>query len=957
MVQIVKRKKGRPPKSDLARKPPLPPAPTPEPEPEPEPESSVRRSRRRRSARFGLIGYDDYVREGDFVADEEEEEEEEEDEEEEMRREKKMKLVVKLEQSGSRGGGRGASGSEGDESEGGRAVVKRRRIGGGGGGGGGDRGGYGEEEKQEREDVSRVHDGSSPPGSPSAAASIPLPDKKTVQLILDKLQKKDTYGVYAEPVDPEELPDYHDVIEHPMDFSTVRKKLANGSYATLDQFESDIFLICSNAMQYNAPDTIYHKQARAIEELGRKKFSKLKIKFQHSEKELKSERVARIHFESHEKDLTSEQKTKSNHFVKKQIKKPVSRSLQEPIGSDLSVGATLATPGDVENGSATKKLGISERPRDGPADGSTLLAENILEKAEEVFIGKGSSSKLGRKPSALDENRRATYSLSNQPEARSESVFTTFEGEIRQLVAVGLHADYSYARSLARFAATLGPIAWKVASQKIERSLPTGCKFGRGWVGEYEPLATPVVLPGDRFNKDLLHSFSNEHDLPSKASVSVKENAISTSASEVRQSRVRQGNLSTMESSAQSSSAVTTNHQTQGPVCRNPNDPETKVVEQFELNSLPSPRQNNYAAYAAEMKVSDNSEMASSRLREISSRNSNNPRPDLSEPAASRSREMVSRSVKHPQLMHFRQLDANEFVDGRLPNGKLPNNTLDSSNMTSISNGFPNKMPMATPFSPRNDQGLSDPVQLMRLMSEKAQEKQISPSASSVNSPSIRAPVPSKRMGSSGNVAAAAWMSVGAGGLKQTVESSNSQKSQVTAELSNQSTQELNPQMAHAHNGLPNSFGIRFQADKNNNPLQSFVSPPFTLSSERQSHMRPMIPPQITTADLSRFQGQIPPQITTADLSRFQGQIPPQIMTADLSRFQGQIPPQITTADLSRFQGQLHWRGITPHTQPRQKQGTLPPDLNIGFQSPTSPVKQSSSAVIESQQPDLALQL
>lgn len=26
--------------------------------------------------------------------------------------------------------------------------------------------------------------------------------------------------------------------------------------------QSDVFLICSNAMQYNAPDTIYHKQVQ-----------------------------------------------------------------------------------------------------------------------------------------------------------------------------------------------------------------------------------------------------------------------------------------------------------------------------------------------------------------------------------------------------------------------------------------------------------------------------------------------------------------------------------------------------------------------------------------------------------------------------------------------------------------------------------------------------------------------
>ncbi|KAI3749415.1 hypothetical protein L2E82_20027 [Cichorium intybus] len=74
--------------------------------------------------------------------------------------------------------------------------------------------------------------------------------------------RKDTYGVYAEPVDPDELPDYHDVIKHPIDFATTRKKLAKGAYLTLKDFEIDVYLICTNAMQYNAPDTIYYKQVK-----------------------------------------------------------------------------------------------------------------------------------------------------------------------------------------------------------------------------------------------------------------------------------------------------------------------------------------------------------------------------------------------------------------------------------------------------------------------------------------------------------------------------------------------------------------------------------------------------------------------------------------------------------------------------------------------------------------------
>uniref|UniRef100_A0A6N2L5K9 Bromo domain-containing protein n=1 Tax=Salix viminalis TaxID=40686 RepID=A0A6N2L5K9_SALVM len=50
--------------------------------------------------------------------------------------------------------------------------------------------------------------------------------------------RKDTYGVFSETVDLDELPDYLDVIEHPMDFGTVvKKKLSNGAYGSLELFE------------------------------------------------------------------------------------------------------------------------------------------------------------------------------------------------------------------------------------------------------------------------------------------------------------------------------------------------------------------------------------------------------------------------------------------------------------------------------------------------------------------------------------------------------------------------------------------------------------------------------------------------------------------------------------------------------------------------------------------------
>lgn len=66
--------------------------------------------------------------------------------------------------------------------------------------------------------------------------------------------------MFSEPVDPKEVPDYYDFIKFPMDFGTMRKKITDGAYASLELFQKDIFLICSNAMRYNARDTVYYRQ-------------------------------------------------------------------------------------------------------------------------------------------------------------------------------------------------------------------------------------------------------------------------------------------------------------------------------------------------------------------------------------------------------------------------------------------------------------------------------------------------------------------------------------------------------------------------------------------------------------------------------------------------------------------------------------------------------------------------
>ncbi|KAG6763250.1 hypothetical protein POTOM_033790 [Populus tomentosa] len=277
--------------------------------------------------------------------------------------------------------------------------------------------------------------------------STPLPDKKLLLSILDRLQKKDTYG----------LPDYLEVIEHPMDFGTVRKKLTNGAYGSLELFEEDVFLICTNAMQYNAPDTIYFRQARSIQELAKKNFENLRQDSDDNEAEPKVVRRGRPPSEN--------------------FKKSPGRPSLDLAGSEFPTGG--------ENRSSEKSgFADSSGQFHGSCNEAYLSTDNRFERNDET-AGSILKGKHIKKHLALDENRRNTYKQFH-PSAggRVPSVLTTFDAERKQLVAVGLLTEHGYARSVARFAANIGSFSWTIAVQRIEKSLAPGVKFGPGWVGE-----------------------------------------------------------------------------------------------------------------------------------------------------------------------------------------------------------------------------------------------------------------------------------------------------------------------------------------------------------------------------------------------------------------------------------------------------------------------------------------
>ncbi|VAH72868.1 unnamed protein product [Triticum turgidum subsp. durum] len=104
------------------------------------------------------------------------------------------------------------------------------------------------------------------PTKPRPETSTVLPEAtilKQCEAILKKLMTQKFSHIFNVPVDVEKLniPDYNDIIEHPMDLGTIKKKLDSGSYTSPFDFAADVGLTFNNAITYNPRGHAVHDMA------------------------------------------------------------------------------------------------------------------------------------------------------------------------------------------------------------------------------------------------------------------------------------------------------------------------------------------------------------------------------------------------------------------------------------------------------------------------------------------------------------------------------------------------------------------------------------------------------------------------------------------------------------------------------------------------------------------------
>ncbi len=101
-------------------------------------------------------------------------------------------------------------------------------------------------------------------------------EESKVLSILDSLDKDPLSYEFRVPVDVVglNLIDYYDYIKYPMDLSTVKKKLKNKEYVTIQDALDDIQQIWINCKIYNPEGSEFHKLAEVLEKQTRKLIEK-----------------------------------------------------------------------------------------------------------------------------------------------------------------------------------------------------------------------------------------------------------------------------------------------------------------------------------------------------------------------------------------------------------------------------------------------------------------------------------------------------------------------------------------------------------------------------------------------------------------------------------------------------------------------------------------------------------
>lgn len=100
-----------------------------------------------------------------------------------------------------------------------------------------------------------------------SSKKLPANQQRFLSALLRQVKKQKDAIPFLQPVDPVKLniPRYFDIVERPMDISTIEKKLNSGAYPVAEAVINDFNLMIENCVKFNGPDNPVTRMGKNIQ--------------------------------------------------------------------------------------------------------------------------------------------------------------------------------------------------------------------------------------------------------------------------------------------------------------------------------------------------------------------------------------------------------------------------------------------------------------------------------------------------------------------------------------------------------------------------------------------------------------------------------------------------------------------------------------------------------------------